>query len=31
MRDRCLERALDFDATAITERYEAVYRRVVGP
>jgi glycosyltransferase involved in cell wall biosynthesis len=28
MRPRCLERALDFEATAITERYEAVYQRV---
>ena len=31
MRDRCLARALDFEATAITERYEAVYRRVAQP
>jgi glycosyltransferase involved in cell wall biosynthesis len=29
MRARCLERALDFEATAITKQYEAVYQRVV--
>jgi glycosyltransferase involved in cell wall biosynthesis len=29
MRARCLERARDFEATAITKRYEAVYQQVV--
>ena len=29
MRSRCLERARDFEATAIAKRYEAVYQQVV--
>jgi hypothetical protein len=29
MRQRCLERARDFEATAITKRYEYVYQRAI--
>ena len=30
MRERCLERARDFEATAITKQYESVYQRAIG-